>query len=116
MFKICSCNKDFENYVEVGGEQLDKVQHFKRSKDKLTKMNLENLIVMKCKMLSCEIMDIIFDMETNVRVSKATQILKKMINSADNANKEEPTQPSLKQSTLNLISSQKKSGNTLKVL
>lgn len=30
-------------------------------------------------MLSCEIMDIILDMETNVRVSKATQILKKMI-------------------------------------
>jgi len=35
-------------------------------------MNLENVIVMKCKILACEIIDIIMDMETNVRVSKTT--------------------------------------------
>jgi hypothetical protein len=79
LIKICSCSRDFENYHESEDIQ-DKVQHYKRAKSKLTRMNLENLIVMKCKMLSCEIMDIILDMETNVRVSKATQILKKMIN------------------------------------
>lgn len=42
-------------------------------------MNLENILVMKCKMLACEIMDIIIDMETNVRVSKSTQIFKKLL-------------------------------------
>jgi hypothetical protein len=35
-------------------------------------MNLENIMVMKCKILACEIIDIMIDMETNVRVSKAT--------------------------------------------
>jgi hypothetical protein len=36
-------------------------------------------MVMKCKVLACEILDIIIDMETNVRVSKTTQTLKKMV-------------------------------------
>lgn len=35
---------------------------------------------MKCKMLACDIIDLIFDMETNVRVTKATQIFKKLLN------------------------------------
>jgi hypothetical protein len=43
-------------------------------------MNLENVIVMKCKILACEIIDIIMDMETNVRVSKTTQQLKLLVN------------------------------------
>jgi hypothetical protein len=42
-------------------------------------MNLENVIVMKCKILACEIIDIIMDMETNVRVSKTTQQLKLLV-------------------------------------
>ena len=46
-------------------------------------MNLENIQVMNCKMLACEIMDIIIDMETNVRVSKSTQIFKQLINSVE---------------------------------
>lgn len=46
-------------------------------------MNLDNMMVMKCKVLSCEILDIIIDMETNVRVSKTTQTLKKMVMSSD---------------------------------
>lgn len=33
---------------------------------------MENIIIMKCKMLACEIIDIMMDMETNVRVSKST--------------------------------------------
>lgn len=83
LIKICSCNRDFENYRDKDDLGLDKMTLYKRAKANLTRMNLENLIVMKCKMLSCEIMDIILDMETNVRVSKATQILKKMINAGD---------------------------------
>lgn len=46
-------------------------------------MNLDNMMVMKCKVLSCEILDIIIDMETNVRVSKTTQTLKKIITQSE---------------------------------
>lgn len=82
LFKICSCNKDFSEdaiEAETDGQIQDIQSRYNKSKIKLTKMNLENMTIMKCKMLACEIMDIILDMETNVRVSKSTQILKKMI-------------------------------------
>jgi hypothetical protein len=49
------------------------------AKAKLTKVNLDNIMVMKCKVMACEIVDIIMDMETNVRISKATQTLKSIL-------------------------------------
>lgn len=56
------------------------LQHYEKAKAKLTKMNLDNMMVMKCKTLACEILDRIIDMEMNVRVRKATQNLKTLMN------------------------------------
>lgn len=53
----------------------------KDNKERLTKMNLENLVLMKCKMLACDIIDLIFDLETNVRISKVTFVFKNLIDS-----------------------------------
>jgi hypothetical protein len=46
----------------------------------LTKLNLENLIVMQCKMLACDIISLIFDIETNVRVEKLAYVFKCVAN------------------------------------
>lgn len=59
---------------------------FNLSMEKLTKINSENIIIMKCKQLACEIIDIIIDMETNVRVSLSTIKLKELIASGDPLN------------------------------
>jgi hypothetical protein len=81
LFRICSCNKDFSENLENSelydetplSAQAEKTsEHFEKAKAKLTKMNLDNMMVMKCKILACEILDIMIDMETNVRVSKTT--------------------------------------------
>jgi hypothetical protein len=81
LFRICSCNRDFTEFSDVEGEEnevplpRDEVSlklHYSKAKARLTKMNLEIMMIMKCKVLSCEIIDIIIDMETNVRVSKTT--------------------------------------------
>lgn len=89
LFRVCSCNRDFtefndddQPFFRSRDDNLLKL-HYQKSKARLTKMNLENMMIMKCKVLSCEIIDIIIDMETNVRVSKTTQTLKKMVQSID---------------------------------
>lgn len=79
LFRICSCHRDFLNYqdtdydeTKIHKDEYSLKAHYTKAKLKLTKMNLENIMVMKCKVLACEILDIIIDMETNVRVSKTT--------------------------------------------
>jgi hypothetical protein len=56
-------------------------QQIRSNKKKLTKLNLENMILMQCKMLACDIIDMIFDIETNVRITKATFVFKKLLDS-----------------------------------
>jgi len=77
-----SCSRDIseyeldENWTNSNRDlnQINKefLHLYNESKTKLTKMNQETIIIMKCKVLACEIIDIIIDMETNVRVSKST--------------------------------------------
>jgi len=42
-------------------------------------MNPENLKIMQCKMLACDIIALIFDLESNIKVSKLLYIFKNMV-------------------------------------
>ncbi|CAD8065958.1 unnamed protein product [Paramecium primaurelia] len=52
-------------------------------KKRFIEINTENMIILKCKQISCEILDIIIDMETNVRVSLSTIKLKEIFEEED---------------------------------
>ncbi|CAD8078308.1 unnamed protein product [Paramecium sonneborni] len=58
--------------------------HYQSHKKRFIETNTENMIILKCKQMSCEILDIIIDMETNVRVSISTINLKTMFKEEDN--------------------------------
>ncbi|CAD8077595.1 unnamed protein product [Paramecium sonneborni] len=68
-------NNNEKNLIQI---QLSQNLYQQPRKKRLIETNTENIIILKCKQMSCEILDIIIDMETNVRVSISTKHLKDM--------------------------------------
>ncbi|KAM3129578.1 hypothetical protein pb186bvf_018329 [Paramecium bursaria] len=71
----CSKEKDSDFY-----NPMLLSTHSNKSVKQSVRVDQNDFIAMKCKALACEIIGIIIDMETNVRVSKSTQILKLQVN------------------------------------
>ncbi|CAK78094.1 unnamed protein product (macronuclear) [Paramecium tetraurelia] len=84
-----SQNSNHQNQIS---KIIKSQNNFQSQKKRFIEINTENMIMLKCKQISCEILDIIVDMETNVRVSISTINLKDFFEKEDNKKNESKRQ------------------------